>query len=72
MIQSINVVILFCITTIKLFEILTQQRAGKHIFNVVYHLIAVAELNAIPSVILVYSTASVINSRLAVITPDRK
>ena len=35
MIQSINVVILFCITTIKLFEILTQQRAGKHIFNVV-------------------------------------
>ena len=37
-----------------------------------YHLIALAELNAIPSVILVYSTASVINSRLAVITPDRK
>ena len=36
------------------------------------HFIALAELNAIPSVILVYSTGSVINSRLAVITPDRK
>ena len=71
MIQSINVVILFCITTIKLFEILTQQRAA-NIYLMLYHLIAVAELNAIPSVILVYSTASVINSRLAVITPDRK
>ena len=41
-------------------------------YPILYHFIVLARLNAIHRVILVYSSGSVINSRLTVITPDRK